>query len=207
MNIPGKVLATLLLVSTSACTSNPAGEAAEAAAGSAAGSRTNVTGGVDISSAKADPDTWMSFSADEHRFEARFPLAPKKQDMSVPTPLGTIPAMVYMAEQDDDAVAVTVLTVPESMLSQFNVDGGLDGARDGMINNVGGTIVSETLLPFRGHAAGARGATAAAGNKTMRVEARLFWVSPRMYQLLAVSVEGSATNQADKFFDNFRLLD
>lgn len=162
---------------------------------------------VDISSAKADPDTWMSFSAVEHGFETRFPVAPKKHDLSASTPAGAIPAVMYLAEQGNDAVGVTVLTVPESMLGQFNVDGGLDGARDGMINNVGGTIVSEKHMQFLGHDARAIVAKTTAENVTLRLEARLFWVSPRAFQLIAVSVEGSASNPADKFFDSFRLVE
>ena len=199
MRTLAEILTTLLLVSTSACTSKP--EGAVPSGNGKPGSD------VDISSAKADPDTWMSFSADEYEFEARFPVAPKKQDLSVPTPLGPIPAVIYMAEQGNEATGVTVLVVPEAMLSQFNIDGGLDGARDGMINNVGGTIVSEKQLQFLGHDARAIVAHATQGNLTMRIEARLFWVSPRMYQLLAVSVEGSGSNPADKFFESFRLIE
>lgn len=161
---------------------------------------------VDISSAKADAESWMSLSVAEHGFEARFPVAPKKQDMSVPTPVGTIPAMTYMAEQGNEAVGVTVLTIPEAMLGQFNVDGGLDGARDGMINNVGGTIVSEQQLDFHGHQARAIVARIPAPDAPMKLEARLFWASPRMYQLISVSVEGAASDPAAKFFENFRLL-
>jgi hypothetical protein len=207
MRIFGKTLATLLLVLTSACTAKPEGEAAGSEA--VAPAKVGQSGaGVDISSAKADPDTWMSFSAEEHKFEARFPVAPKKQELSLPTPAGEIPAAMYMAEQGNDAVAVTVLAVPESLLGQFNVDGGLDGARDGMINNVGGTIVSEKQLQFLGHDARAIvGRATTEQNVTMKLEARLFWVSPRMYQLLAVSVEGAASNPADKFFDSFRLVE
>ena len=202
MRTHGKILAALLLALTSACTSNGEGDVAPPANVGPAAS------GVDISSAKADPDTWMSLSAKEHGFEARFPVAPKKQDESMPTLAGTIPAVSYMAEQGNEAVGVTVLIIPDALLGQFNVNGALDGGRDGMINNVGGTIVSETHLQFAGHEARAIVAKAAAADGTMmKLEARIFWASPRMYQLLAVSVEGAPSNPADKFFASFKLVE
>jgi hypothetical protein len=203
-----RIVAASLLVVASACDAKPAEDAAGPAVRSAnAGPDEKKNGPVDISSAKADPDTWMLLTVEELGFEARFPVAPKKQDMSMPTPAGTIPAMMYMAEQGSEAVGVTVISVPEAILGQFNVDGGLDGARDGMINNVGGTIVSEQQLQFLGHEARAIVGKADERGTPMKIEARLFWVSPRMYQLIAVSVDGAASNPADAFFANFRLLE
>ncbi len=161
---------------------------------------------VDISSAKAPPDTWMEFAATDYGFEARFPVAPKKDDMSVPTVAGTIPGAMWMAEQGNEAVGLTVMTVPESMLGEFNVEAALDGGRDGMINNVGGTIVSENQTDFAGQKA--RAVVAKVPNPDggeFQLEARLFWVSPRVYQLLALTPAGSNGATAQKYFDSFKL--
>ena len=161
---------------------------------------------VDINPAKAPPDTWMAFSATDYGFELRFPAAPKKDDNSVPTLVGTIPAATWMVEQDGGAVGITVMTVPESMLVKFNVEGALDGGRDGMINNVGGTIVSEKQTDFAGQATRAIVANVPnPGGGEFQLEARLFWVSPRMYQLIALYPSTSNRAMAQKFFDSFAL--
>ena len=220
MHRSGTILRLSLLVLVSACESAPADRKADPElAGKSepvapakpvaepAPAASTSTPTVDIASAKADIDTWMLLTAQEHGFEARFPVAPKKEDMTVPSPVGTMPAVMYMAEQANDVVGVTVLSVPEAMLGGFDVNGGLDGGRDGMINNIGGTIVSEKQVKFLGHDAREIVAKASAEGITMKVEARLFWVSPRMYQLIAVSVDGAQSTPADRFFANFVLLE
>jgi hypothetical protein len=160
---------------------------------------------VDISSAKAAPDTWMEFGADDYGFKARFPVAPKKEMLTVPTPAGTIPGAMWLAEQSDEAVGVTILSVPESMLGDFNVEGALDGGRDGMINNVGGTIVSEKQTDFAGHEARAIVAKVPNPAGDLELEARILWVSPRVVQLIALVPSGSSSPSAQKFFDSFEL--
>jgi len=128
--------------------------------------------------------------------------------MSFPTPAGTIPGSVWMAEDGEDAfAAITVMTVPESMLGDFNVERALDGGRDGMINNVGGTIVSDNQTEFAGQPK-ARAIVATVPNPDggeLRLEARLVWVSPRMYQLITLAPAGSNSTTAQKYFDNFKL--
>jgi hypothetical protein len=166
---------------------------------------THEDGPVDTRSAKAAPDTWMEFGADDYGFKARFPVAPKKEELSMPTPAGVVPGAMWMAEQGDEAVGITILVVPESMLADFNVEGALDGGRDGMINNVGGTIVSEKQADFAGQKARAIVATVPNPGGEFELEARLLWVSPRLYQLLVLVPSSSNSPLAQKFFDSFEL--
>ena len=163
-------------------------------------------GAVDISPAPADPDTWMHFSSKDDAFEVRFPAAPKKQTFETPNPLGgTIPTTMYMTEQGAQAIGVGVMTIPAATLPDFDVEGGLDGGRDGMVNNIGGTLVSEKQIDFAGHPARAIVAKAEADGRAARIEARLFFAKPRLYQLIVVSEE-SASSPASKFFESFALL-
>ncbi len=174
-----------------------------AAAAAAADPKTNA---ADISPAQAPPDTWMAFSSKEDAFEVRFPVAPKKDTFDAPNPLGgTIPNVMYMAEQGSQALGVNVMTLPASTLPEFDVDKGLDGGRDGMVNNIGGTILSEKHVDFEGHPARAIEAKAKNGTLDVRIEARLFFVSPRLYQLISVS-DAAEPSPAKKFFDSFALL-
>lgn len=180
--------------------------ASAAAASPAEDPKTTPEDAVDISPAKAPPDTWMAFSSKDDGFEVRFPVAPKKDTFDAPNPLGgTIPNVMYMAEQGDQALGVNVTTLPASALPEFDVDKGLDGGRDGMINNIGGTILSEKHVDFARHPARAIAAKAKNGAIDMRIEARLFFVSPRLYQLISVS-DAAAPSPAKKFFDSFALL-
>lgn len=169
----------------------------------AGGSSSDGPGAVDISSAAADPESWMLFSAPEHQVQARFPAAPKESDMSTPTDAGTIPGVSFMCERAGEFLALNVLTFPESM--EVSLEGGLDGARDGMINSIQGTILSEERVEMYGHPGRKIAARATDNGMQLRIEARLFWVYPRMYQLMSVAEEGSTSGMSEKFFSNFRL--
>jgi hypothetical protein len=172
-----------------------------------AGSPDNPVASVDIRSAKPAAGTWMLLGAADYGFEARFPVAPKKEDMSVPTPAGTIPASLWMAEDGEEVVGLTVMTVPEAILANFNVEGALDGGRDGMVNNVGGTIVSDKQTDFAGQK-NARAVVATVpnpGGPELQLEARLVWISPRMYQVIALVPVGSNSSTPSKYFDSFKL--
>ncbi len=161
---------------------------------------------VDITPAPADAETWMEFSSEIDRFEARLPAAPQKQTFDTPNPLGgTIPTTMYLTEEGSRAVGVGVTTVPPSALESFDLDGALDGARNGMVNNIGGTLVSEKQIEYAGHPARAIEAKATADGIALRIEARLFFAEPRLYQVLVVRAE-SEPFPAQKFFDSFSLL-
>ncbi len=84
-------------------------------------------------------------------------------------------------------------------------DGPLDGARNGMVNNIAGTPVSEKQIEFAGHPARASAATASADGNPLRIEAPIFFAEPQLYQVLVVRAE-SERFPAPKFFDSFSLL-
>ena len=201
-----RALAGLGLISALTCALASCDRASEGPTNSTKKAET-LPDDVDIRSAKADADTWMEFSSKEDRFEARFPVAPKKQTLETPNPLGgTIPAAMYMAEQADRVLGITVLSIPAEHIDQYDATAGLDGARDGMINNIGGTIVSEKQIDFVGHPARAVVAKASTNGHEMHIEARLFFVSPRMYQLLVVTEQPDPAN-TEKFFSSFALAE
>ncbi len=154
----------------------------------------------------AHSDGWMEFSSEVDRFEARLPAAPTKQTFDTPNPQGgTIPTTMYLTEQGSRAVGVGVTTVPPGALETFDIDGALDGARNGMVSNIGGTLLSEKQVQYAGHPARALVANATADGTQLRIEARIFFVEPRLYQVLVVRAE-SEPFAADKFFDGFALL-
>ena len=156
--------------------------------------------------AKVDQDTWMDFESDDDDFKVKFPAAPKKESMPIPTAGGSVPSNAYMATLGETQfVGVTVLDVPETLLGQFDAEGGLTGARDGMLNNVGATLVSEKHIQFAGHDARAIVGKVTVEGMAMRIEARIFWLKPRMYSLIAVAPEDTPVEMATKFFDSFSL--
>ena len=160
--------------------------------------------GVDISPAPAPEDRWIEFSSQEGKFTARFPSAPNKEVTQAPSPIGPIDSVIFAAQLGEAMFGVTYADYPEKILKDFKLDAGLDGARNGAINNIGGKLVKEEQITFAGHKARAFEATATADGMKLRYESRLFFASPRLYQLIVVSRE-EETVPSQRFFDSFQL--
>lgn len=161
---------------------------------------------VGIRPAPALPDTWTTFSSKADGFEVRLPAAPKTQTLEVPNPHGgTLSTTVYMTGQGTRTVGVGVLTVPADALAAFDIDGAIDEGRDGLVKNIGGTLVSDEQVEFAGHPAHAVVANSIVDGAAVQLEARVFFAKPRLYQLLVIRVK-SEPFPTEKFFESFSLL-
>jgi hypothetical protein len=105
--------------------------------------------GVQQSAATVVPTTvpWLSFTAPEATFVARFPSAPT--DLSEERPAGedTVTVTVYAAVEDDYAMQVGTYDYPPDAAFQ------LDDAVDGAARSVQGSVTSETPTTFAGYPA------------------------------------------------------
>ena len=183
---------------------NPKNEPVEVAPAKPAADKGDEKKGVDISPAPAPEDKWIEFSSQEGKFTAQFPSAPNKEVTQAPSPIGPIDSVIIAAQLGEAMFGVSYADYPDKILKDFKLDAGLDGARNGAINNIGGKLVKEEQITFAGQKARAFEATATAEGMNLRYESRLFFVSPRLYQLIVVSkAEDKVPSQ--KFFDSFEL--
>lgn len=151
-------------------------------------------------------DTWLEFTSEEGRFEARLPGAPEKQLQQTPTAAGPMDMVMQSVQAGSAFFAIAYSDMSAEAIPGFNLDAGLDGARNGAINNVGGTLVSEQQIQFAGHPARAFTAKASVEGHELTVEARIFFVLPRFYQLMVVYPASETTVPVQRFFDGFSLL-
>ena len=98
------------------------------------------------------PAEWTQFASPKAGFQAVFPATPQETVQSIDTALGPIPYTTYMAEVENGNVAFGVAynDYPDEV-RDADPEGVLDGGRDGAKENLGGTIVSETNITYRGH--------------------------------------------------------
>lgn len=141
---------------------------------------------------------WIAFSAPESGFSAKFPGKPEVEPVATGMSYSvTGPRMLF--------ASALVTTVPEERLAKLDenalVSQGLgaliEGAERGTEEASEVEMVGKTVR---------RAVFAATQNgRRVRVEARVFFVSPRLYQLQTTSVPGYSDSMGEEFFDSFTL--
>jgi hypothetical protein len=134
-------------------------------------------------------------------WEITFPTRPQVESTKVQSPTGsTIPVVTAVGESKggDGFYGLAVTPFNEAV----DVEKGLDGARDKMLENVHGTLVSETKTTLGGLQGRKVIATAQAMGKTVYVDARTLW-DPEHRSFISVqtgSLSQSLTKDAEAFY-------
>jgi hypothetical protein len=160
---------------------------------------------------QADPMGWREHRDGERGFRVMAPGAPKITTTTTPTVAGPAPTTQMMFQKPGDQrmglmVMVAKISVPDS----FDLEGGLNGTRDGMIRAMGGTLSSEKKIELGG--VPARDAVFTANNPQLGqivARTRFAYRGDTMYTALAMTRKGDAEAQTkvDRFIESFELLD
>lgn len=144
---------------------------------------------------------WTPFSAPESGFTAKFPGKPEVKPVE-----GT--GMSYSVTGPRMLFAsALVTTIDEERLAKLDedalvseglaalIEGGERGTEETSEIDMAGRSVRRTVF------------AATQDGRRLRVEARVFFVSPRLYQLQTTSVPGYSDSMGEEFFDSFTLTD
>ena len=148
------------------------------------------------------PPGWREFQIPAGRFKVLMPGVPKTSRQTIRTEIGNVAATRYTAT---DAANVTYDVLlndyPKAGVSRANPQKLLDSARDGLIYQTKGRIVSDrriTLAKFPGRD------LEITDTEGMHYRARLLWVDYRLYQVMTVT-PGRPRPDANLFFDSFQI--
>jgi hypothetical protein len=148
---------------------------------------------------------WKEFTSPEGRFSVRMPGTPTDQAQKINSPVGTIELHVFVVEQSGAQYLVAYNDYPEAMVRSGDPEKVLDGARNGVVANVRGKLVSEvkiTLQQFPG-----REVRVMIPDGAQIMQTRLYFVKNRLYQVGVVTPEADASSKDNlKFLDSFKLL-
>lgn len=139
----------------------------------------------------ATPPTLEEFSSENGGFAISTPLTLEESVQSVDTAVGPIEIHTFTGENRNAAYVVAYSDYPAEMVSQVDPTMLLDGSRDGAVQNVNGTLVSEETLDLNGNPGRSLviDATTDTGEDAT-VNARLYLVENRLYQVLVVVPKG-----------------
>jgi hypothetical protein len=94
--------------------------------------------------------SWENFTSKQGKFSVTFYGTPTESTLTVQTAVGPITATTFTVESSKGAQCVAYSDFPVSLVQQGNLARMFDGARDGAIANVGGSLVEETKISLLG---------------------------------------------------------
>ncbi len=158
---------------------------------------------VRLASGAASAQQWRSFASREGRFTVDFPGTPT---VAPPKPIQTAIGSVdmHMFEIDIPNVAfhaVTYTDYPPGTVADAHADSVLQGAKNGAVANVKGTLVDEKKIVVQGNKA--LDVKISAGQQT--IFQRLVLVQSRLYQVIVVvpGVRTAAPPEVLHFMQSF----
>jgi len=148
---------------------------------------------------------WVIYESVEGRYSVSLPAEPKLADQEADDASGKkLPQ--YLATVEDGNAAFIVGHFDYDSQSVFS----LDKARDGLLANIKGTLISEESARLETFPGRSLVAEAESGSITFLVRARFFDAAGRVYvlQFILPKVEDgpSAIAKSKKFFDSFRVM-
>ena len=153
---------------------------------------------------------WETVS--EGGFTAQMPGTPNRQTQSVDTAGGKIDITMLSTTKGNEAYIVGYNDIPASIaaIADANPETFLNNARDGAVRNVNGKVTSEHAITIDGHPGKeftGDGTSPDDAKQEGTFTARVYWVNPRLYQVLYVRPKTSSapSENGQKFLDSFKL--
>jgi hypothetical protein len=153
---------------------------------------------------------WETVS--EGGFTAQMPGTPNRQTQTVPAGGQNIDITMFTVTKGNEAFIVGYNDIPASVAKVADSDPQtlLNNARDGAVGNVHGTVTSEHAITIDGHPGKeftGNGVSPDDPKQEGTFTARVYWVNPRLYQVLYVrpKTDAAPTEDGQKFLDSFKL--
>jgi|GEM_PF-1433651 len=150
------------------------------------------------------PVSVKKFISPDNRFCVIFPTEPKRESDIVNAPKGKIEMIQYISQTGGIQYEVIYSDLPTTAFDGRTSEQMLDGARDGMVENVAGKLTSETIIS-RGNNPG-REITVKVKPDTI-IKTQIVLQNNRFYQLMVTSPSDKLfVARYREFFDSFKIL-
>lgn len=152
---------------------------------------------------------WKAFSSTKGKFSVLMPGDPQEQHQVVNTAVGPIDLYMYAVDSGSIAYIVGYSDYPEDFIKNSEPKKLLDGARDGAIRNIKGTLVAERNITIEAHpgrefAFDVPKQSGIPYNGTGR--SHMFLVGNRLYQCMVIGKKDSRIEDIEKFVNSFKLI-
>ena len=151
------------------------------------------------------PNNGYKYSASDGSYSVKFPGKPSENSQIVQTKLGPIKALTVTYQTDRGRRAYIASSTQYKIdPRRYNVEKGLDGARDGMAKSTNATLTNETKINYKG----VSGRQLYLTMKQGKSKVRLFIVNagkgPTIYQTFVIDTTGKVDDaEVNSFLDSF----
>ncbi len=157
--------------------------------------------------AVAAPAQGKEFSSKEGGFSVMTPVALEEASQEIDTAIGKIKIVMYGGQIGDASFQIGYNDYPKGFVTADNTAALLDGAVQGMVSNIGATLVSQKGVTLKGYPGKELVATLKIEDMDAQVKARIFIVGSRLYQVVVVAASGAVTPETvDAFLQSLKLL-
>jgi hypothetical protein len=165
-----------------------------------------LAGGLAACSASPAP---KEFKSEAGRFAVLTPVPLREESKTLETEAGKIELHLFTGQLNDLALVIGYSDYSPEAAPPGYADKMLDGARNGMVGNTQGRLVSETNISLSGYPGRELVIEVWSEDRPPATfKGRLFMVKNRLYQVTVVAPRGKAGDQAiDDFLQSFKLLD
>ena len=158
---------------------------------------------VALALAASAANDWSEFAPAGGRFAVALPGRPAVEYDATATPVGTVQMTKFWLRVGDALLAVEMHDLPPVASALLSDDMVLDQAREGLLDDVGGTQIESRSLDYRGAPArDFRYRVAGAGHLEERVLAVL--VDARLYLVTGMARAPQSDPDVERFFGSFR---
>jgi hypothetical protein len=159
------------------------------------------------STADAEHPQWQQIGSQDGRFALMMPEFPDYNVQEVLTPVGPLELHIFSVNSEDSVFMAAYNDYPEFVVSSSDVGKMLDGARDGAVSNVDGTLLSESQIRLQGYPGREMWIEADVEGQEGLARARIFLVGRRMYQILVAGPKSQFPSQdAERCLNSFLLV-
>jgi hypothetical protein len=148
---------------------------------------------------------WVKYDSTEGRYSVLLPQQPELATQEATSATGDKLAQYRAGSADSDSLYSVAYfdLLPNNTYS-------LDKGRDGMVNAINGTLISEEAISLGGYAGRELKVAAKDGANEFLIRARLFLVEGRVYVLqhafLKATDSPAIAAKSTKFFDSFKVV-
>ena len=151
-------------------------------------------------------NSWYKYTAEDDSYTVFFPGQPEEENLSADTSLGKLNALLvfYQYPEKQRFFSVSSIKYPVDS-SQYNIEKGLNGARDGAAINSNSIIISEKKISYQGFP-GREIILQSKVKPNLRLLLRIFIdpSGPTLYSLQIVAEDGNLDfPEAKAFLDSF----
>ncbi len=163
---------------------------------------------VTLSGKISKDETWKQFTSSEGRFSALFPSNPKEEVETVDSAIGPLNIHFFLSEKENSWFAVSYSDYPYVAIQAVDVSELLDGARDGMVANVRGKLISEKPISLGNYPGRELVVEVSKGPFVFVTIARVYIVKNRHYSVQVVILKKlSSSKTVWEFLDSFSVTE